>query len=78
MDGVLDMGFHVISRFREKLFLKGGALLYAHEQFRARPTLDIDFLGDKISSDKEFVKMTFEEICAVSCGKAVNGTSRKG
>ncbi len=56
MDGVLDMGFHVISRFREKLFLKGGALLYAHEQFRARPTLDIDFLGDKISSDKEFCK----------------------
>ena len=55
------------SRFREKLFLKGGALLYALEQFRARPTLDIDFLGDKISRDKEFVKMAFEEICAVSC-----------
>lgn len=55
------------SRFREKLFLKGGALLYAHEQFRARPTLDIDFLGDKISRDKEFVKMAFEEICAVPC-----------
>ena len=55
------------SRFREKLFLKGGALLYAHEQFRARPTLDIDFLGDKISRDKEFVKMAFEEICAGSC-----------
>lgn len=48
------------SRFREKLFLKGGALLYALEQFRARPTLDIDFLGDKISRDKEFVKMAFE------------------
>lgn len=55
------------SRFREKLFLKGGALLYAHEQFRARPTLDIDFLGDKISRDKEFVQMAFEEICAVPC-----------
>ena len=55
------------SRFREKLFLKGGALLYSLEQFRARPTLDIDFLGDKISRDKEFVKMAFEEICAVSC-----------
>ena len=55
------------SRLREKLFLKGGALLYALEQFRARPTLDIDFLGDKISRDKEFVKMAFEEICAVSC-----------
>lgn len=55
------------SRFREKLFLKGGALLHALEQFRARPTLDIDFLGDKISRDKEFVKMAFEEICAVSC-----------
>ena len=50
------------SRFREKLFLKGGALLYALEQFRARPTLDIDFLGDKISRDKEFVKMAAEEI----------------
>lgn len=55
------------SRFREKLFLKGGALLYAHEQFRARPTLDIDFLGDKIRRDKEFVQMAFEEICAVPC-----------
>ena len=55
------------SRFREKLFLKGGALLYAHEQFRARPTLDIDFLGDKISRDREFVRMAFEEICAVPC-----------
>lgn len=55
------------SRFREKLFLKGGALLYAHEQFRARPTLDIDFLGERISRDKEFVQMAFEEICAVPC-----------
>ncbi len=55
------------SRFREKLFLKGGALLYAHEQFRARPTLDIDFLGDRISREKEFVKRAFGEICAVSC-----------
>lgn len=55
------------SRFREKLFLKGGALLYAHEQFQARPTLDIDFLGDKIRRDKEFVQMAFEEICAVPC-----------
>lgn len=55
------------SRFREKLFLKGGALLYAHEQFRARPTLDIDFLGDKISREKEFVKMAFEEVSSITC-----------
>ena len=55
------------SRFRERFLLKGGALLYAHEQFRARPTLDIDFLGDRIDRDKEYVSETFREICAIPC-----------
>jgi hypothetical protein len=34
-----------ISDYRSRFILKGGALLYAYEQFAARPTLDIDFMG---------------------------------
>ena len=29
--------------FRQNFYLKGGALMYAHEKLAARPTLDIDF-----------------------------------
>ena len=39
------------TRYRDHFFLKGGALMYAHERFAARPTLDIDFLGSGISND---------------------------
>ena len=31
-----------VSDYREHFFLKGGALLYAHEKFEARPTLLLD------------------------------------
>lgn len=30
------------SKYKNSFYLKGGALLYAHEQLKARPTLDID------------------------------------
>lgn len=33
--------------YRQNFYLKGGVLMYAHEKFAARPTLDIDFLGNK-------------------------------
>ena len=33
------------SEYRERFILKGGALLYAYEEFIPRPTLDIDFMG---------------------------------
>lgn len=55
-----------ISRFYDHFFLKGGTLLYAHEQLLARPTLDIDFMGHQIDSDKENVRNVFAEICAIS------------
>ena len=45
-----------ISRFYDHFFLKGGALLYAHERFLARPTLDIDFMGYHIDNNKENIK----------------------
>ena len=42
-----------ISNYRERFILKGGALLYAHDRFEARPTLDIDFMATRINNDKE-------------------------
>ena len=54
-----------ISQYHDHFFLKGGALLYAHERFMARPTLDIGFMGHHIDNDKENVKKVFAEICAI-------------
>ena len=53
-----------ISPYHNHFLLKGGALLYAHKRFMARPTLDIDFMGQHIENDKENVKKVFAEICA--------------
>ena len=57
------------SKYRNNFFLKGGALLFAHERFLARPTIDIDFLGDRISRDKEDIKRTFTEILSLPCAE---------
>ena len=54
-----------ISNYRERFILKGGALLYAHDRFEARPTLDIDFMATRINNDKENIKKIFAEICAI-------------
>lgn len=51
--------------YRDNFYLKGGALMYAYERFAARPTLDIDFLGNHISNDRERIAEAFREICAV-------------
>ena len=55
------------TRYRDHFFLKGGALMYAHEKFAARPTLDIDFLGSGISNDGGHIVSAFREICSVNC-----------
>lgn len=55
-----------ISRHRKHFLLKGGALLYAHERFNARPTLDIDFMGICISNDKEYICSVMKEICEIT------------
>lgn len=52
--------------YRQNFYLKGGALVYAHEKFAARPTLDIDFLGNNISNNSERIVAAFREICSVS------------
>lgn len=51
------------SLYRENFVLKGGALLYAYEQFVARPTLDIDFMGQHINNDKENILRAIADIC---------------
>ena len=56
-----------MSQYRGNFCLKGSALLFAHNKFKARPTKDIDFLGDKINRDKENIKKAFQEICSIKC-----------
>ena len=41
--------------------------MYAYERFAARPTLDIDFLGTRISNDGKRIAEAFREICSVDC-----------
>ena len=53
------------TRFRSNFYLKGGALMYAYEKFSARPTLDIDFLGNNISNEGTSIVAAFKEICSV-------------
>ncbi len=54
------------SKYKNRFYLKGGVLLYAHEQLNARPTLDIDFLGNSINNDKKIIEEAFSEICSIS------------
>jgi len=54
-----------VSSYRNSFLLKGGALLYAHERFAARPTLDIDFMGQFIDNDKQNIKQAMSEICSI-------------
>ena len=55
------------SQYNDRLFLKGGALLYVYSQMKSRPTLDIDFLIKDMSNDKEIIKKVFQEILSVEC-----------
>lgn len=56
-----------ISPYREQLLLKGSSLLYAYERWDARPTLDIDLLGHRISNSEENIKSIITEICGLEC-----------
>ena len=56
-----------VSEYKDNFFLKGGALLYAHDRFKARPTLDMDFMGDRINRDKDNIKQAFQAICRIEC-----------
>lgn len=56
-----------ISPYREQLLLKGSALLYAYERWDARPTLDIDLMGRRLSNNEENIRQVVTEICGMDC-----------
>lgn len=55
------------SPYKSHFLLKGSSLLYALDEFKARPTIDIDLLGEHISNDRENLKGVFQKVCAIEC-----------
>ena len=55
------------SKYRNKFYLKGGALIYAFEGSKTRYTLDIDLLGKEIANNTQTIKSAFAEIVSVPC-----------
>ena len=56
-----------VSQYKDNFLLKGGSLLYAMDGLNARPTIDVDFMAEKISRDREFLTMVFQEILEIAC-----------
>ncbi len=44
-----------VSQYKDNFLLKGGSLLYAMNGLEARPTVDVDFMADRISRDRDFL-----------------------
>lgn len=53
------------SIYKDNFILKGGLLLITIDLPSIRPTMDIDFLVQKISNDEENLKRVFKEICSI-------------
>ena len=56
-----------VSKYRNNFVLKGGAMLYALDGLDARPTVDVDFMANKISRDANNLENVFREILSISC-----------
>jgi predicted nucleotidyltransferase component of viral defense system len=56
-----------ISQYKDNFLLKGGSLLYAFNGLETRPTVDIDFMANRISRDRTFLTSVFKEILAIPC-----------
>lgn len=56
-----------ISEYKEKFILKGGLLLFSMNEFKGRPTRDIDFLAEDISNDLNNIEEAFKKICSIEC-----------
>lgn len=56
-----------VSQYKDNFLLKGGSLLYAMNGLEARPTVDVDFLADRISRDRDFLAYVFQEILDIVC-----------
>lgn len=56
-----------VSPYRENFLLKGGSLLYAFNGLKTRPTIDIDFMAQRISRNREHLEKVFREILSIEC-----------
>ncbi len=56
-----------VSQYKDNFLLKGGSLLYALDGLEARPTVDIDFMADRISRDRDNMTEIFSKIVAIGC-----------
>lgn len=56
-----------VSQYKDNFLLKGGSLLYAMNGLEARPTVDVDFMADRISRDRDFLAQVFQEILGIVC-----------
>jgi len=56
-----------VSPYRENFLLKGGSLLYAINGLETRPTIDIDFMAQRINRDREHLEKVFREILSIEC-----------
>lgn len=56
-----------VSEYKSHFLLKGSSLLYAFDMFKARPTIDIDLLGEGINRDSEYLESVFSRIARVDC-----------
>lgn len=54
------------SDYSEHFILKGGALLYAYNEFMPRPTIDVDFMGKHINNDKQAIIDAFRDIAVTN------------
>ena len=41
--------------------------MFALDGFKARPTIDIDLLGERINNDRDNLKEVFQKVCAIEC-----------
>lgn len=55
------------SPYKSHFLLKGSSLLFALDGFKARPTIDIDLLGERISNDRDNIKEIFQKVCNIEC-----------
>ncbi len=56
-----------VSQYKDNFLLKGGSLLYAIDGLNARPTIDVDFMAERISRDREFLTKVFQENLGIVC-----------
>lgn len=56
-----------VSQYKDNFVLKGGFLLYALNGLETRPTIDMDFMADRISRDREYLENVFREILSIPC-----------